>query len=1357
MLVGLFPNLWVDISGPSSTSVGSATPYVLTFGNDGNTHAGGAIVVPLPEGATCVVEASDLDVTCEDGFLVVDPLQVDDDTTYTVQFTLTWTACDAAETTATLDAEITSVAIAELELDAREESNVADNQAQTTTVVVAPVGALALTIERSEDAVELGQEVSYTLHYANNGQNAALGTAITWTAPAWLQVSAIVPAANGLNVGRKTGDAYSLAPGDSGAVVIYGTVTGPGAATTATLSADGGCPVQATFAPPSIATADAGLHVLVAPSTGSACGTDASVVTWTVTVTNPRSTGARTDVPVTVSIPAGLEYVAGSMAGAASMDDSRAPELLWITNVPSDGGVNLTFATRVTATSGVLTMPAQASIYTGSGALPIDCGERIVLDKSWTMSCGANGQSLAVTLTATNRTSRIQDVTVLDHLHPALVSSALSAGLTRSSDLLTATTRLTPQAAATWTFTLSKAAGHNDGQPVFNRAVALSLDAPAASGQVAAAFDAAFNAIGQACDGPDADVCQRGVYGCGPSGVVCNGDVAAVEICNGLDDDCDAQTDEGFTLGGLSVGADCDGDDADRCAEGVVTCVGGGIQCVGDTNRVERCNGQDDTCDGATDEGFALGVACDGPDADLCTRGITTCAADGLGTTCGETGAGAVELCNGVDDDCDGQTDEGFVLGAACDGSDADACAGGTIVCAPDGLTTECRDLADVKLETCNGRDDDCDDLTDEGFGLGDACTVGLGECRATGVIVCDGSGGAHCGATAGAVRAETCDGLDNDCDGETDEGACHALETEITEGPPAITSATTAVFVYINPLFVGHTSFECSLDGAAWVPCDGGTNTYTNLAEGTHTLLVRAVGGNGAVDPTPAIHTWVIDTTVPDTIIVVGPTTPSTSSTGTFVFGATVDDVDHYMCALDVVGPCPAPGNVAYTTCASPYAYDLPDGEHTLCVYVVDSTGTVDPVPATSTWVIDTTPPETAIETAPADVTSATTAVFTYVDPDAPATDTFECRLDGGEWVACDGKTVSYSDLADGTHTFEVRTVDENGNRDPTPATHTWTICANGDAFTLTCSAAQTVDAPADACVWSGQIEAQLVDGCDNAVAVFVDGTYRVGTSPVLFTADDDTGREAECTTALTVRDVTDPTLACGTILGTVPAIIRVDAADACGATVALSNVVCTQVDDGGETPVALEDCPITVVGDSIEITGRLPSGSLRLAYTATATDPSGNSAAVDCTETYAPDRDGDGVLDADDNCVEVPNTTQLDGDDDGVGDACDNCRVVANADQADENDDGIGDACTETVPPDRDRDGVLDADDNCPDDANVEQTDSDDDGLGDACDPTAFEGLTAEGDGGCAGGAASLAALLGLVLVVTRRRRLV
>jgi hypothetical protein len=110
-------------------------------------------------------------------------------------------------------------------------------------------------------------------------------------------------------------------------------------------------------------------------------------------------------------------------------------------------------------------------------------------------------------------------------------------------------------------------------------------------------------------------------------------------------------------------------------------------------------------------------------------------------------------------------------------------------------------------------------------------------------------------------------------------------------------------------------------------------------------------------------------------------------------------------------------------------------------------------------------------------------------------------------------------------------------------------------------------------------------------------------------------------------------------------------------------------------------------------------------------------------------PDRDADGVLDANDNCPTVPNADQRDTDGDGLGDACDpdddndrvadeadNCPTTANTDQQDTDGDGLGDACD----PDDDNDAVADAADNCVLVPNPEQSDLDRDGQGDACDPT-------------------------------------
>ena len=129
--------------------------------------------------------------------------------------------------------------------------------------------------------------------------------------------------------------------------------------------------------------------------------------------------------------------------------------------------------------------------------------------------------------------------------------------------------------------------------------------------------------------------------------------------------------------------------------------------------------------------------------------------------------------------------------------------------------------------------------------------------------------------------------------------------------------------------------------------------------------------------------------------------------------------------------------------------------------------------------------------------------------------------------------------------------------------------------------------------------------------------------------------------------------------------------------------------------------------------------------------------------------DRDGDGVADADDNCVIDENPFQEDTDLDGRGDLCDvcpmdpdddrdgdgvcgdvdNCPGDANPDQLDTDDDGVGDVCEG----DRDGDGVVDDDDNCPDATNADQTDSDGDGFGDACD---IPDDTGGGGGGGGGG---------------------
>ena len=221
---------------------------------------------------------------------------------------------------------------------------------------------------------------------------------------------------------------------------------------------------------------------------------------------------------------------------------------------------------------------------------------------------------------------------------------------------------------------------------------------------------------------------------CAGLGVNASTSEETAEVCDGADNDCDGRTDEG----------------------------------LGDVR--EECNGRDDDCDGQIDERIGRRVC--GDVMDLCEAGFEMCRG-GQWSECIRAIEPSPEQCDGEDNDCDGNTDEGLDgVPELCDGQDND-CDGSTDegfenqqeIC--DGLDNDCDGRIDESNDPCpNGRpcrDANRGPLTRACQNDGDNPRCGRGEQQ------CIGGEWGPCGGLQ-APMVEVCDDQDNDCDGRIDE-----------------------------------------------------------------------------------------------------------------------------------------------------------------------------------------------------------------------------------------------------------------------------------------------------------------------------------------------------------------------------------------------------------------------------------------------------------------------------------------------------------------------------------------------------------------------------------------------------------
>ena len=831
---------------------------------------------------------------------------------------------------------------------------------------------------------------------------------------------------------------------------------------------------------------------------------------------------------------------------------------------------------------------------------------------------------------------------------------------------------------------------------------------------------------------------------------------AALEVCNGFDDDCDTLVDDADPSVDASAGGtwytDSDGDGYGDDSTAVFACDAP----VG----LASAGGDCDDADGAYHPG-ADESDCADPNDYNCdgSTGYTDSDGDGYAACeeCDDADAGvspaATEVCDGVDNDCEGTIDGADATGTTTWYSDndadgfGDASTGADACSAPAGAVADATDCDDsnasvnpAQVELCNGIDDDCDSAVDDsavdelpyytdsdGDGYGDERTAASAcELPAGAVVV-----GGDCDDSLAAVNpaaTEYCDGIDNDCDGATDESSAADAATWYEDADADGFGDASSTTADCSPP-VGYSADSSDCD-------DGNGGVYPGAVETCDGVDEDC---NGVVDDGAVGTTWYADsdldgygdssaftvscsapagfvgagTDCDDTVSAVNPGATELCNGFDDDCDGTVDagaadaltwysdaDGDGFGDSASFVDSCEGPaGTVADSTdcddadaTVNPSATELCDGIDNDC------DGTADEGLSSSTWYTDADGDgygDSAASTAACAAPAGTVADATDCDDGDALVNPAATEVCNGEDDDCDGA------VDDGTSAVD------------------WYVDADGDGYgdvgtsTSSCSApAGYVRSSTDCDDGDSSVNPAASEVCDG-VDQDCDGVVDNGVSTSTWYADSDGDGAGDATSGVVACAAPAGAVSTGTDCDDTDAAIYAGATETCDGVDEDCDGV---VDDGLAGTVYYADDDADGYGDPA---AGVSACSAPAGHVSSATDCDDLDAAVNPAATEvcdAADNDCDGLTDEG-----LSSTWYADSDADGYGDpgsataACtDPAGYVVGSSDCDDTDAAINPGATELC------NGV---DDDC--DATVDEglsgryyADDDVDGYGDASD---------------------------------------